>query len=203
MVQREFMPTFPVQTALRNYDSVVERGILRRVGEFIPSSVGRIFIVTTRDVWELHGQALQSQLGNADASVLFFPGGEKNKRMANVEELAEQMVTRGADRASLLIGFGGGIVTDVSGFLAAIFMRGVPVIQIPTTLLAQVDAAVGGKTGVNLLSGKNLIGSFHQPLAVLIDPDATPNTTEARVPGGTIRGDQVRHHRRSIPLRYA
>ncbi len=91
--------------------------------------------------------------------------------MSSVEALAEQMVALGADRTSIVIGFGGGIVTDVSGFLAAIFMRGVPVLQLPTTLLAQVDAATGGKTGVNLVSGKNLIGSFHQPLAVLIDPD--------------------------------
>src|SRR5262249_27508950 len=80
------------------------------------------------------------------------------------------MVQRGADRTSMIIAFGGGIVNDMGGFLAAIFMRGIPVVQIPTTLLAQVDAAVGGKTGVNLVSGKNLIGSFHQPAAVLIDP---------------------------------
>jgi 3-dehydroquinate synthase len=80
------------------------------------------------------------------------------------------MVQKGADRSSLIIAFGGGILTDVAGFLAAIFMRGIPVVQIPTTLLAQVDAAIGGKTGVNLVAGKNLIGSFHQPLAVLIDP---------------------------------
>src|SRR3954462_9670763 len=80
------------------------------------------------------------------------------------------MIHRGADRTSIVIAFGGGIVNDMAGFLAAIFMRGVPVLQIPTTLLAQVDAAIGGKTGVNLVSGKNLIGSFHQPLAVLTDP---------------------------------
>ena len=80
------------------------------------------------------------------------------------------MVEHGADRSSIVVAVGGGIVTDMAGFLAAIFMRGIPVIQIPTTLLAQVDAAVGGKTGVNLVAGKNLIGSFHQPLAVLIDP---------------------------------
>jgi 3-dehydroquinate synthase len=80
------------------------------------------------------------------------------------------MMEKGADRSSVVIAFGGGILTDVAGFLAAIFMRGIPVIQIPTTLLAQVDAAIGGKTGVNLKAGKNLIGSFHQPLAVLIDP---------------------------------
>ena len=77
----------------------------------------------------------------------------------------------GADRSSLVIAFGGGIVNDMGGFLAAIFMRGIPVVQVPTTLLAQVDASIGGKTGVNLVEGKNLIGSFHQPLAVLIDPD--------------------------------
>ena len=101
---------------------------------------------------------------------MFFPGGEPRKRLAEVETLAEQMVARGGDRASIIVAFGGGILTDVAGFLAAIFMRGIPVIQVPTTLLAQVDAAVGGKTGVNLASGKNLIGSFHQPLAVIIDP---------------------------------
>src|SRR6195256_894535 len=82
------------------------------------------------------------------------------------------MVERGADRTSMVIAYGGGIVNDVCVFLAAIFMRGIPVLQIPTTLLAQVDAAMGGKTGVNLVAGKNLIGSFHQPLAVLIDPAA-------------------------------
>jgi 3-dehydroquinate synthase len=81
------------------------------------------------------------------------------------------MLARNADRSSIVIGFGGGIVTDLSGFVAATFMRGIPVVQIPTTLLAQVDAATGGKTGVNLAGGKNLIGSFHQPEAVLIDPD--------------------------------
>jgi 3-dehydroquinate synthase len=88
-----------------------------------------------------------------------------------VEALAEQMIEGGGDRTSVVVTLGGGIVTDVGGFLAAVFMRGIPVLQIPTTLLAQVDAAVGGKTGVNLVSGKNLVGSFHQPLAVLIDPD--------------------------------
>src|SRR4051794_4507 len=81
------------------------------------------------------------------------------------------MVEAGADRTSVVVAMGGGIVNDMGGFLASIFMRGVPVIQIPTTLLAQVDAAVGGKTGVNLRSGKNLIGTFHQPAAVLIDPE--------------------------------
>src|ERR1700751_4551933 len=94
------------------------------------------------------------------------------------------MMAGGGDRPSLMIAFGGGIVTDVAGFVAAVFMRGIPVIQIPTTLLAQVDAAVGGKTGVNLAAGKNLVGSFHQPLAVLIDPDVLSTLPEREYRAG-------------------
>ncbi len=116
--------------------------------------------------------------------MLIFPGGEVNKRLSVLEDLADQMVGRGADRRSVLLGFGGGIVTDVAGFLAAIFMRGVQILQIPTTLLAQVDAAIGGKTGVNLSLGKNLIGSFHQPLAVLIDPDVLHTLPEREFRAG-------------------
>jgi 3-dehydroquinate synthase len=164
------MPAFQIQTPRHNYSAIVERGVLQRGGEFIPQRAGKLFIVTTEDVWQHHGRSLEPQL-KTEHYVLFLPPGESNKRLVAVEALAEQMVERGADRSSVVIGFGGGIITDVSGFLAAIFMRGVPVLQIPTTLLAQVDAAIGGKTGVNLVRGKNLIGSFHQPLAVLIDPE--------------------------------
>ena len=184
MVQREFMPTFEVQTARRSYQSVVERGILQRLSAYLPSGKGKLFVVTTPDVWELHGEALKAQFTGRDSTVLFFPGGEANKRMAQVETLADNMLAQGADRTSVVLGFGGGIVTDVSGFLAAVFMRGVSVLQIPTTLLAQVDAAVGGKTGVNLLGGKNLIGSFHQPLAVLIDPEVLRTLPEREYRAG-------------------
>lgn len=170
MVQRDHMPTFEVQTAHTHYPSVVERGVLQRASEFLPKKAAQLFLITTEDVWALHRSALDPYISER-ARVLFFPGGEPNKRLSCVEALADQMLHHGADRTSVVVGFGGGIVTDVSGFAAAIFMRGVPVLQIPTTLLAQVDAAVGGKTGVNLTGGKNLIGSFHQPLAVLIDPD--------------------------------
>ena len=178
------MPAFEVQTSERVYSNVVERGILRRVREFVPANAGKLFLVTTEDVWRLHGSTLQAQFAPGELAVLFFPGGEPNKRLAALEQLAEGMSEGGADRRSLVIGFGGGIVTDVSGFLAAVFMRGVPVLQVPTTLLAQVDAATGGKTGVNLRSGKNLIGSFHQPLAVLIDPDALSTLPEREYRAG-------------------
>jgi 3-dehydroquinate synthase len=99
-----------------------------------------------------------------------MPNGERAKRLSTLEELADKLVKQGADRGITLIALGGGVVGDVTGFLASIYMRGVDVIQIPTTVLAQVDAAIGGKTGVNLVSGKNLLGTFHQPRAVLIDP---------------------------------
>jgi 3-dehydroquinate synthase len=162
------MPSFRVTTPRQSYDAIVERGALARISDYVPKHAGKLFLVSTRDVWALHGATISKLL---DVHPLFFSGGEANKRLSEVERLAEEMAAAGADRSSVVIAFGGGIVNDVGGFLAAIFMRGVPLIQVPTTLLAQVDAAVGGKTGVNLVAGKNLVGSFHQPLVVLIDPD--------------------------------
>ena len=159
-----------VETPQRAYDAVVELGCIARLPEFLPERSGKIFVATTADVWKLHGASVRHALAARAHEILLFPGGEPRKRLAEVEALAEQMMQAGGDRSSVIVAFGGGIVGDVAGFLAAIFMRGIPVIQVPTTLLAQVDAAVGGKTGVNLVSGKNLLGSFHQPLAVLIDP---------------------------------
>ncbi len=165
------MPSFLVTTAARTYPAVVERGVLARLGEYLPEKTGKVFVITTADVWQHHAGRLAHGLANRSHEILFFPGGEECKRLACVEALAEEMVRRGGDRSSLVLAFGGGIVNDVGGFLAAIFMRGIPVVQLPTTLLAQVDAGLGGKTGVNLEAGKNLIGAFHQPLAVLADPD--------------------------------
>jgi 3-dehydroquinate synthase len=210
MVQGDEMPIFMVKTPQHAYQNVVERGVLRRIAEFMPPRVGKVFVVTTEDVWRLHGEKLKAQFDNKALEIIFFPGGEANKRLSCVEALAEQMVDRAADRTSMVIGFGGGIVTDISGFLAAIFMRGIPILQIPTTLLAQVDAGTGGKTGVNLVSGKNLIGSFHQPTAVLIDPDllSTLSPREYRaglfevVKAGIIRDrdlfDLLEHHRDEV-----
>jgi 3-dehydroquinate synthase len=163
---------------------VVERGAIARLPEFIPAKCGRIFVVTERVVWDLHGSGVSRALEGLHFETLFFAGGEENKRLSHVEGFAEQMAELGADRSSLVIAFGGGIVTDLGGFLAAIYMRGVPVIQIPTTLLAQVDAAVGGKTGGNLVAGKNLIGSFHQPLAVLVDSDVLASLPEREYRAG-------------------
>ena len=164
------MPTFRVETPGHCYTAVVERGAAGRLSEVLPRKRGKVFVVSTEDVWRHVGAALAGSLRDVPHELLHLPGGEEQKRLAPLEVLAEKMVERGADRSSVVVAFGGGIVNDMAGFLAAIFMRGIPVIQVPTTLLAQVDASIGGKTGVNLQCGKNLIGSFHQPLAVLIDP---------------------------------
>jgi 3-dehydroquinate synthase len=178
------MPVFEVKTSHCTYPNVIERGVSGRIRQYLPQKHGKLFIITTDDVWRLHGEIISRQFQPGEFEVLRFEGGENNKRLASLERLAEEMSERGADRTSIVIGFGGGIVTDMGGFLAAIFMRGVPVLQIPTTLLAQVDAATGGKTGVNLRSGKNLIGSFHQPLAVLIDPELLSTLPEREYRAG-------------------
>lgn len=181
---------FSVSTPQRDYDACIGRGVLHRISEFIPPKTGKVFILTTRDVYDLHGAAFDK-----NHHVIFFRGGEENKRLAEVEQFAEEMVAQGADRSSLVVAIGGGIVTDMGGFLAASFMRGIPVIQVPTTLLAQVDAAVGGKTGVNLVAGKNLFGAFHQPLVVLIDPDVVKTLPEREYRAGLyeiIKGGVIR-----------
>jgi len=178
------MPSYVVDTPQRKYPVLVERGILERVGGHIPATAGKVFVVTARDVWQFHCSRLAAGLAGRSHEILFFPGGEEHKRLASVEALAVEMVQRGGDRSSLVMAFGGGVINDVAGFLAAIFMRGVPVLQIPTTLLAQVDAAIGGKTGVDLVCGKNLVGAFHQPVAVLIDPDVLATLPEREYRAG-------------------
>jgi 3-dehydroquinate synthase len=166
------MQRVPVTTAGAAYDVVVERGSLEHAAEHIRPVIGerRLFVVADPGAWRAQGTRLETGLRGLDYTLLLMQGGEEHKRIQQVETLAEQMYAAGADRKCCAIAFGGGIAGDVGGFLAASYMRGVDVIQIPTTLLAQVDASIGGKTGVNLASGKTLVGAFHQPRLVLIDP---------------------------------
>ncbi len=166
------MQTIRVKTATAKYDVVAGSGLIRSLAPRIERVCGklprRVFVLTSAPVWGLWGQAIQKSFKDAPI-VMFLPPGEKHKTIASVEGLLRQMARAGGDRGSLLIAFGGGIVGDVGGFVASIFMRGIPYVQVPTTFLAQVDSSVGGKTGVNLPEGKNLVGSFHQPLAVFAD----------------------------------
>lgn len=170
------MVRVPVPVQSRPYEALIERGLLIRAGEFLRELFpdrGRCFVVTVSAVRQKWGKPLASSLCQAgfDAKLLEMPDGERYKTLSTVEKLAEKLVALGADRRALILALGGGVVGDVAGLLASLYMRGVDLVQVPTTVLAQVDASIGGKTGVDLRAGKNLIGTFHQPRAVLIDPD--------------------------------
>jgi 3-dehydroquinate synthase len=185
------MQTIRVETPSARYEVLVGSGLIESLGarlkKLLPKLPRRIFLVTSSEIWALWGEAVLGSFTAAmvpEPVVLFLPAGEKNKTLANVEKLARQMVDAEADRGSLLIAFGGGIVGDVCGFLAGIYMRGISYIQIPTTLLAQVDSSVGGKTGVNLPEGKNLVGAFHHPLAVYADIDVLGTLDERELRAG-------------------
>jgi 3-dehydroquinate synthase len=168
------MIRIPVATPSRPYEVLIGAGSLARAGEYLGGLLGnrRAFVVTVPPVRKCWGKVLLDSLSASgiETTLLEMPDGERWKRLATLEKLAEKLVQQGADRGAMLIAFGGGVVGDVTGFLASIYMRGVGVIQIPTTVVAQLDAAIGGKTGVNLQAGKNLLGTFHQPRAVLVDP---------------------------------
>jgi 3-dehydroquinate synthase len=169
------MISIPVTLPSRSYEVLIGSGLLARAGESLGAFLEnrRAFVVTVPPVARRWAKILEKSLSayGIETDLLIMPNGERSKRLRTLEKLAETLLAKGADRDSTLIALGGGVVGDVTGFLASIYMRGVDVIQIPTTVLAQVDAAIGGKTGVNLVSGKNLLGTFHQPRAVLIDPD--------------------------------
>jgi len=159
----------------RPYEAVLESGLLQNAGTHLRQLLGpgrRLFVVTVPPVRRKWGKKLMASLADAGfpAQLVEMPDGERYKRLVTVEQLAEKLSRLGADRNAVLVAFGGGVVGDVVGLLASLYMRGVEVVQAPTTVLAQVDASIGGKTGVNLRAGKNLLGTFHQPRAVLIDP---------------------------------
>lgn len=160
----------------RPYQARIENGLLGRSGsllaELLPQA-SRVFVVTVPPVRRRWGSKLVRSLTSAGfkPQVLQMPDGEPAKKLHTVEALAEKLSRLGADRKTVLIALGGGVVGDVTGLLASLYMRGVDLVQIPTTVLAQVDASVGGKTAVNLVTGKNLLGTFHHPRVVLIDPE--------------------------------
>jgi len=163
-----------VDTPSAKYDVIAGSGLIPTLAPRIQRVTGRlprrVFVLTAPAIWALWSNTFLQSFAEPPTT-LFLAPGEKHKTMPSVERLLRQMVAAGGDRGSLLIAFGGGIVGDVGGFVAAIFMRGIRYVQVPTTFLAQVDSSVGGKTGVNLPEGKNLVGSFHHPLAVFADID--------------------------------
>ena len=170
--------TIPVRIPSATYDVEIGPNLLPTIGTRLDAllqgalTAGKIkpIILTSPNIWALHGAALAQGLP-PNLTILHIEPGEQHKRLATIERLLEQLAEARADRDSILIAFGGGVLGDMTGFLAAIYMRGIRYIQVPTTALAQIDSSVGGKTGANLAAGKNLIGAFHHPLAVYADID--------------------------------
>ncbi len=144
------------------------RELAPRIERVVKRLPRRIFVITSPEIWALWSKDFLASF-DEPPETLFLPPGEQHKTMTSVERLLREMIRAGGDRGSLLIAFGGGIVGDVGGFVAATFMRGINYVQVPTTFLAQVDSSVGGKVGVNLPEGKNLVGNFLQPRAVFAD----------------------------------
>jgi 3-dehydroquinate synthase len=180
------LTTIPVRTTSATYDVLIGANLLPSIGQRIDALTGgkhRAFIISSPEIYRLHGHSLTSGF-STPPQVLEVPAGEEHKRLATIERLAEQLAESGADRDSLLIAFAGGVLGDMTGFLAAAYMRGIRYVQVPTTLLAQVDSSIGGKTGVNLAAGKNLFGAFHHPLAVFADTTVLSTLPPAELRAG-------------------
>ena len=163
----------PVGIPGRKCRVLVGPDLLARTGELARDSGlgGTCAVITDENVGPLHGAAVRNSLEAAGIRtvLLTVPAGERSKCLATAEDVCDRMIAAGLDRGSFVVALGGGVVGDLAGFVAAIYQRGIPLVQIPTTIVAQVDSSIGGKTGVNARAGKNLIGAFHQPCLVLAD----------------------------------
>lgn len=180
------MSVAPIRVDLgaRSYDIHIGEGLLARIGDFLPSDLATrpLFVVTDSNVAPRWGETLGCALTSAGCDLretIVVPAGEISKSFDRLEAVLAALFAAGLERRSVLMALGGGVVGDLAGFAAAIALRGIDFVQVPTTLLAQIDSSVGGKTGINTRYGKNLVGSFHQPRLVLIDT-TTLTTLDAR-----------------------
>ncbi|MBN66560.1 MAG: 3-dehydroquinate synthase [Rickettsiales bacterium] len=180
--------TLQVALAERSYNIVIGHGLLEEAGHYIAPKLAseRAIIVTDSEVGPLYAQGLQAALqqANVQADVVTVPAGESSKSFAGFESLMNDLLALTPDRKTTLIALGGGVVGDLTGYAAASLLRGVPFIQVPTSLLAQVDSSVGGKTGINAPAGKNLVGAFYQPQLVLIDTATLGTLPERELQAG-------------------
>jgi len=166
------MDKVTVALGARSYDILIEDGLLERSLEHLAPLArgGRLLVVSDEQVWAAQGERLRRGLGNVEAVPLVVPPGEESKSWRGLESVVDRLLEQGIERKDHIVAFGGGVIGDLAGFAAAIVNRGCNFVQIPTSLLAQVDSSVGGKTAINVSAGKNLVGAFHQPSLVLIDP---------------------------------
>ena len=172
-MSKQLEPSLQVGLGERSYPIFIDDALLPRIGKDLAQRrIGKRYGVISDDqVAALYGSTLMRSLAEAGivAELITFPHGEASKNLTLFAELCSELAQRGFDRKDALIALGGGVTGDLTGFLAASYLRGIPFVQIPTTLLAQVDSSVGGKTGVDIPEGKNLVGAFYQPKAVYID----------------------------------
>lgn len=161
-----------VKTSRSDYDIIIENGSFDRLSDLIKDFVkdGRVFVVTDDNVSRLYGERLKKAVRGFNAAICVLPHGETTKSIKYLQELYSRLASFEMTRSDIIIAFGGGVIGDLTGFAASTFLRGVRYVQIPTTLLSQVDSSVGGKTAVDLPEGKNLVGSFYPPCRVIIDP---------------------------------
>ncbi|MFC1615638.1 3-dehydroquinate synthase [Patescibacteria group bacterium] len=171
-----------------SYPIFVEKGCHEKIPAYLKKhKVGvKYAIITDSKVKKLYANQLHRLLKKhgIESEIFVFPNGEKSKNIATIEKLAELMISKKFDRNDAIIALGGGVVGDMAGFLASIYMRGIPFVQIPTTLLAMVDSSVGGKTGIDLKSGKNLLGTFYQPEAVFMDSSYLKTLSPKQIKNG-------------------
>ena len=166
------MDRIGVALGARSYEILIEDGLLERAAEHLKplAREGRLLVVSDERVWAAQGERLRRGLGPVEAVPILVPAGEESKSWRGLEGVVDRLLAQGIERKDHIVAFGGGVIGDLAGFAAAIVNRGCHFVQIPTSLLAQVDSSVGGKTGINVTAGKNLVGAFHQPSLVLIDP---------------------------------
>jgi 3-dehydroquinate synthase len=180
------LKTVTVGLGERSYDVLVQAGLLHRCGPQMAAHAknGRIIVVTDANVAQHHFAALERAVRPLKVESIILPAGESTKSWAQLQSLCDRLLALEIERSDPVVALGGGVIGDLTGFAAAIVKRGCKVIQIPTTLLSQVDSSVGGKTAINTAAGKNLIGAFHQPSLVLIDPDTLDTLPSREVRAG-------------------
>ena len=173
MTDAEVMHRVPVALGARSYEVLIGARLVANTGTLLAARFGaaRVAIVTDENVAALHLPTLVASLGDRCRGVIVLPAGEQTKSFARLGDLCDRLLALGVERGDLVLALGGGVIGDLAGFAAAILRRGVRFVQIPTSLLAQVDSSAGGKTGINTAQGKNLVGAFHQPVLVLADID--------------------------------
>ena len=166
------MERVEVALGARSYDIFIEDGLIGRAAEYLRPLArdGRLLVVSDETVWEVLGERLRTGLDGITVEPVLVPAGEGSKSWDGLASVVDRLLQHGVERKDHIVAFGGGVIGDLAGFAASVINRGCNFVQVPTTLLAQVDSSVGGKTAINVAAGKNLVGAFHQPSLVLIDP---------------------------------